>query len=55
MARPTELENPAHYAELAKLALWEADRTLDRETAQSLRTLAHRFKEVSERAPHDKR
>jgi hypothetical protein len=44
-----EMENPLHYEELAKLALWEADRTLDREAAQSLRALASRFKRRSER------
>jgi hypothetical protein len=53
MARPTELENSAHYAELAKLALWEAERTLDPEAARSMRALADRFKRRSERSPHD--
>jgi hypothetical protein len=50
-----EMENPLHYEELAKLALWEADRTLDRDAAQSLRALASRFKRRSERRPHDGR
>jgi hypothetical protein len=50
MARPTEFENPTDYKELAKLALWEADRTLDREAAESMRALADRFKRRSERA-----
>jgi len=51
MARSTEPEESAHYAELAKLALWEADRTLDHEVAQSMRALADRFKRRSMRTP----
>jgi hypothetical protein len=31
--------------------LWEADRTLDREVARTLRTLAERYKRMSERSP----
>jgi hypothetical protein len=38
------------YAELAKLALCEADRTFDCEVAQSIRTL---FKRRSESTRHD--
>jgi hypothetical protein len=53
MDRLTEPENPAHYAELAKLALWEADRTLDREAARSLRSLADRFTRLAERIDAD--
>ena len=53
MARSTETEDPAHYAEIAKLALWEAERTLDQEAAQSMRALADRFKRRSERTPRD--
>jgi hypothetical protein len=53
MARSTKLENPADYEQLAKLALWEADRTLDREAAEAMRALADRFKRRSERALHD--
>ena len=48
-------EDPAHYEELAKLALWEADRTLDREAAQTMRALADRFKRRAERPSHDRR
>ncbi len=48
MGRTTEQENPADYADLAKLALWEADRTLDREAAQTMRALGDRFKRRSE-------
>jgi hypothetical protein len=55
MARSTRLENPADYEELAELALWEADRTLDREAAESLRTIADRYKRMAERLPHDGR
>jgi hypothetical protein len=50
-----ERDNRADYAELAKLALWEADRTLDREAAESMRALADRFKRKSERTPRDGR
>jgi hypothetical protein len=53
MARSTQPEEPAHYAELAKLALWEAERTLDQEAAQSMRALADRFQRRSERSPHN--
>jgi hypothetical protein len=49
MRRFTEPENRADYAELAKLCLWEADRTLDRAAAESLRSLAYRFKQLAER------
>jgi hypothetical protein len=49
MARPTELET---YTKLADVCLWEADRTFDREVEQSLRTLADRFRQMSEREPH---
>jgi hypothetical protein len=49
MARPTE---PESYNELAEVCLWEADRTLDREVEQSLRALADRFRQISERRPH---
>jgi hypothetical protein len=51
MGRTTEQENPADYAELARLALWEADRTLDRQAAQTMRALADRFTRRSERTP----
>jgi hypothetical protein len=44
MARSTELES---YAELAEVCLWEADRILDREVEQSLRT----FKIDSDECP----
>jgi hypothetical protein len=46
MVRPTE---PETYTELAEHCRWEADRTLDREVAQSLRMLADRFKQMSAR------
>jgi hypothetical protein len=49
MARSMELEEPAAYAELAEHCLWEAERTLDREAAHSLRMLADRYKRMSER------
>ncbi len=49
MARSMELEGPAAYAELAEHCLWEAERTVDREVAQSLRMLADRYKRMSER------
>jgi hypothetical protein len=50
-----EWDNRADYAELAKLALWEADRTLDHEAAESMRALADRFKRRSEHTPRDGR
>jgi hypothetical protein len=50
--RPTE---PESYNELAEVCLWEADRTLDREVEQSLRTLADRFRRISERRTHASR
>jgi hypothetical protein len=50
MARSVRPEDPAHFEELAKLALWEADRTLDQEAAQSMRALADRFKLRSQRS-----
>jgi hypothetical protein len=44
MAAQTQLES---YTELAEHCLWEAERTLDREVACSLRTLAERYKRMS--------
>jgi hypothetical protein len=49
MARSMELEEPATYEQLAEHCLWEAERTLDREVAYSLRMLADRYKRMSER------
>jgi hypothetical protein len=49
MARSMELEEPATYEQLAEHCLWEAERTLDREVACSLRMLADRYKRMSER------
>jgi hypothetical protein len=46
MAAQNELES---YTELAEHCLWEAERTLDREVARSLRALGERFKRMSER------
>jgi hypothetical protein len=48
MATPTDLEP---YSELAEHCLWEAERTLDREVANSLRALAGRYRRMSERSP----
>jgi hypothetical protein len=42
-------ESRASYAELAEQCRWEADRTLDREVANSLRALADRYSQLSER------
>jgi hypothetical protein len=50
MASRTECETPEGYADLAGHCFWEADRTLDREVARSLRSLADRFKRKSERS-----
>jgi hypothetical protein len=36
--------------EFAERCLWEAERTLDREVAQSLRALANRYRRMSQRA-----
>jgi hypothetical protein len=49
MDRSTEIQS---YTELAEQCLWEAEHTVDREVARSLRTLADRFKRMSERLPH---
>ena len=49
MVQSTEPEEPATYEELAEHCLWEAERTLDREVAHSLRMLADRYKRMSER------
>jgi hypothetical protein len=48
MATPTDLEP---CSELAEHCLWEAERTLDREVANSLRALAGRYRRMSERSP----
>jgi hypothetical protein len=48
MSAQPQLES---YTELAEHCLWEADRTLDREVARTLRTLAERYKRMSERSP----
>jgi hypothetical protein len=55
MGRSPEPELQADNEGLAKLCLWEADRTLDREAAQSMRALADRFKRMAEPASHDRR
>jgi hypothetical protein len=47
MAAQPELES---YTELAEHCLWEAERTLDREVTRTLRTLAERYKRMSERS-----
>jgi hypothetical protein len=47
MAAETELES---YVELAERRLWEADRTLDREVARSLRALAERYRRMFRRS-----
>jgi hypothetical protein len=47
MDRSTELQS---YTELAEHCLWEAERTLDREVARALRTLAERYKQMSKRS-----
>jgi hypothetical protein len=47
MAAQTELES---YTELAEHCLWEAERTLDREVAHSLRALGERYRRMSERS-----
>jgi hypothetical protein len=36
------------YTELAEHCLWEADRTLDREVARTLRVLAERYRRMSQ-------
>jgi hypothetical protein len=36
--------------EFAERCLWEAERTLDREVAQSLRALANRYRRMSQRS-----
>jgi hypothetical protein len=46
MTRPTEGQEI--YEELAEQCRWEADRTLDREAAQSLRMLAERYERLAE-------
>ena len=46
------LESRTDYTELAEHCLWEAERTLDREAAQTLRTLADRYRRLSERTDH---
>jgi hypothetical protein len=48
MAAQPQLES---YTELAEHCFREADRTLDREVARTLRTLAERYKRMSERSP----
>lgn len=48
MSAQTELES---YADLAEHCRWEAERTLDREVANSLRALAGRYRRMSERSP----
>ena len=48
MAAQTNLKS---YTELAEHCLWEADRTLDREVACSLRALAERYRRMSQRSP----
>ena len=52
MTRSIGLESRTDYTELAEHCRWEAERTLDREAAQTLRTLADRYKRLSERAAH---
>jgi hypothetical protein len=47
MGRSKKLDHPTDDAGLAKLAIWEADRTLDREAAAAMRALADRFKLAS--------
>jgi hypothetical protein len=47
MDESTELES---YTEFAEHCLWEAERTLDREVAHSLRALANRYRRMSERS-----
>jgi hypothetical protein len=47
MAAQTELES---YTELAEHCRWEAERTLDREVANSLRALAGRYRRMSQRS-----
>jgi DNA-binding ferritin-like protein len=42
-------ENRSSYSELAEQCRWEADRTLDREVANSLRALAERYSRLSKR------
>jgi hypothetical protein len=46
MAKQPQLES---YAELAEHCFWEAERTLDREVAGSLRALAERYRRMSDR------
>jgi hypothetical protein len=41
------MEAQSDYEEFAKHCLWEADRTLDREVASSLRALAERYRRMS--------
>jgi hypothetical protein len=53
MVHSSEPDDPVNHEELAKLTLWEADRTLDREAAQTMRALADRFGRRSERRSHD--
>jgi hypothetical protein len=45
MATQTNLDT---YTELAEHCLWEADRTLDREVACTLRVLAERYRRMSQ-------
>jgi hypothetical protein len=47
MAAQTELES---YADLAEHCRWEAERTIDREVADSLRALGERYRRMSERS-----
>jgi hypothetical protein len=54
MAGTLEQDPPAEYAYLATLCLREAERTLDREVAQALRTMAARYSHLAERSrPRD--
>ena len=48
MAAQTKLES---YTELAEHCLWEADRTLDREVARTLRLLSERYRRMSKKSP----
>jgi hypothetical protein len=45
------MEAQTDYEEFVRHCLWEADRTLDREVARSLRALAERYRRLSGRSP----
>ena len=54
MAHPTDPKSRKAYQDFAEQCLREAERTPDRETAEMLRTLAVRYKRLSEGLSPDK-